>query len=814
MGKLTQPLSTIPLSFETRVNQPMQWRTNNVLRMRLHETLTAQTIGSYINENLSGNLGVGAFSTINVTRPWSLLHLDNGGNQVSGYRPWHRPGMTITNGTDLGWIGLKNEGGDVNHMTIAWADNTAVQGPDLLKAIFLANPGTTGTAGTLNGLETFRILPAVTGNQSFFGIGDFFTPTLNPTERLHVLNGRVRIQALPDDPQTVDAFQVMVVDNTNDPLERGVVKWVPAASIVSVADCEWSMTGGTNPGDNDVWTAVGGETDNCPDETEAVGIGTSSPTAKLHVNAVSGFGTAIRAEATQATTTNTGLLGSVSGGTTSNLGVDLGVSGGSTANTGLRASVSGSTSNNTGINATVRGSANGTNNGVYADVTPQNGVNMDYANGVVANVTGPSIGASGIYGNVQLTQAGNAAAQMHGVYGNVRASAGNYQYVYGTRGGVSSSGATIDRIYGAYGAAGGNSTMNASYGLWGLSQVSGVVSSNYGAQATAYWEQGATVNQSIGLRATSEPVLGVTTTVPLSYGVIAAGRAGLNRTYGVYSTGWGGGANDYGVYGSAAGGTTNNFSIYGDFAGNGATDYAGYFNGRTHINGVASCPAMAWTSDASIKTDVEDISGATELLAQVQPRSYRFLTEEYPTMNLPEGDQLGVIAQELEQVLPGLVHEIHIAASLDTAGQEISPATTIKGVNYIGLIPLLISAVQEQTARIEALENDLASCCDSQPRGASSVGGPEGLETDLRIIPNPVADQTELRYTVGTAGRVRLEITDASGRAIQLQEEGMRSTGTFSFGWDTTLLAPGTYFCTLYVNDEPLVKKAVKLSAR
>lgn len=34
--------STIPLSFETRVNQPMQWRTNNVLRMRLLETLPAQ----------------------------------------------------------------------------------------------------------------------------------------------------------------------------------------------------------------------------------------------------------------------------------------------------------------------------------------------------------------------------------------------------------------------------------------------------------------------------------------------------------------------------------------------------------------------------------------------------------------------------------------------------------------------------------------------------------------------------------------------------------------------------------------------------
>lgn len=523
---------------------------------------------------------------------------------------------------------------------------------------------------------------------------------------------------------------------------------------------------------------------------------------------------AVDATAGGTSTTNTGLLSSVSGGTSSNLGADIVVSGGSSVNTGLRSSISGSTTNNIGVSSTVRGSVNGANNGVYADVFPENGVNMDYANGVVANVTDPSIGASAIYGNVQLTQGGNAAAQMQGVYGNVRASAGNYQYVYGTRGVVSSSGATLDRQYGAYGSAGGNSTMSASYGLWGLSQISGVVNSNYGAQTTAYWEQGATIDQNIGLRATSEPVLGVTSTVPLSYGVIATARAGQNRTYGVYSTGWSGGTDNYGVYGRALSGTNSNYSIYGDFAGTGANDYAGYFNGRTHINGVASCPAMAWTSDASIKTDVEDITGATELLAQVRPRSYRFLSQQYPTMNLPEGEQLGVIAQELESVLPELVQEIRIGACLDTAGHEISPAATIKGVNYIGLIPLLISAVQEQTARITALESDLASCCDANSRSTASTDGQGVLETDLRIIPNPVADRTELRYTMGAEGRVRLEITDASGRMIQVQDEGLRTTGTFSFGWDTTVLSPGTYFCTFYVNGEPLVKKAVKLNVR
>jgi hypothetical protein len=98
--------STQPLRFTTVPNYSQEWRTDNVLRMRLLGTRTGETIGTYTNQNLSGNVGIGAFNTTYVTKPFSLLHLDNGGNQYSGYRPWFRPGMTITNGTDLAWIGL------------------------------------------------------------------------------------------------------------------------------------------------------------------------------------------------------------------------------------------------------------------------------------------------------------------------------------------------------------------------------------------------------------------------------------------------------------------------------------------------------------------------------------------------------------------------------------------------------------------------------------------------------------------------------------------------------------------------------------
>lgn len=69
--------STQPLRFTTVPILRHEWRTQNILRMRLLETNTTQTIGSYANQNISGNLGIGLFNTNNVTTPWSLLHLDS-----------------------------------------------------------------------------------------------------------------------------------------------------------------------------------------------------------------------------------------------------------------------------------------------------------------------------------------------------------------------------------------------------------------------------------------------------------------------------------------------------------------------------------------------------------------------------------------------------------------------------------------------------------------------------------------------------------------------------------------------------------------
>ncbi|MCO5274339.1 MAG: tail fiber domain-containing protein [Flavobacteriales bacterium] len=241
--------------------------------MRLMGTNTTGSINGYTALNLSGHLGLGAFTSGLVNQPFSLLHLDAGGFQDSGFRPWMQSGMTITRQSDQSYFGLKDEGGASNHTVIAWSDNTLVHpGPDRLKFIFVAdNTAANGVAGQLNGLEAARFTPDSVGNQTFFGVGDWLTAGSDPTERVDLLNGRLRIRQLPTGAEANTLDKYMVVDNS------GVVNWRHLPP--STTNCYWNSSG-TN-----LLTAYQpvGSNGTCPDRSWKIGIGMNPPQYKLDI---------------------------------------------------------------------------------------------------------------------------------------------------------------------------------------------------------------------------------------------------------------------------------------------------------------------------------------------------------------------------------------------------------------------------------------------------------------------------------------------------------------------------------------------------
>ena len=101
-------------------------------------------------------------------------------------------------------------------------------------------------------------------------------------------------------------------------------------------------------------------------------------------------------------------------------------------------------------------------------------------------------------------------------------------------------------------------------------------------------------------------------------------------------------------------------------------------------------------SDVKLKENIVDASPKLADLMQVKVRNYNLKSD-------PEHKQLGVIAQELEQVFPSMVDE---TPDRDEKGNDLG--TTTKSVKYSVFVPMLIKAMQEQQALIESLTTRVA----------------------------------------------------------------------------------------------------------
>ena len=117
---------------------------------------------------------------------------------------------------------------------------------------------------------------------------------------------------------------------------------------------------------------------------------------------------------------------------------------------------------------------------------------------------------------------------------------------------------------------------------------------------------------------------------------------------------------------------------------------------RLYVSGEAYS-TLGWSSsDGRYKQNVAEIEDPLEKVLNMRGVSYRWRTEEYPDRGFPTGRHYGVIAQELEKVLPESVKE-------DSGGD--------KAVAYTEIVSVLIEAVKELSednaelrSRVKALE--------------------------------------------------------------------------------------------------------------
>lgn len=159
------------------------------------------------------------------------------------------------------------------------------------------------------------------------------------------------------------------------------------------------------------------------------------------------------------------------------------------------------------------------------------------------------------------------------------------------------------------------------------------------------------------------------------------------------AAGAGANASNYGVYG-VANGTGRNYGVYGSASG-GAINRAGYFAGNLEYTGALI------SSDQMFKTDVGPIIDASSILKRIKPQTYKMDIVNYPQFNFDDVLQYGFIAQQVEQVLPALVHQSENPEVLDSLGNIIHPLVVYKSVNYNAFIPIAVQAINELGAKLD-----------------------------------------------------------------------------------------------------------------
>lgn len=98
------------------------------------------------------------------------------------------------------------------------------------------------------------------------------------------------------------------------------------------------------------------------------------------------------------------------------------------------------------------------------------------------------------------------------------------------------------------------------------------------------------------------------------------------------------------------------------------------------------------TSDATLKTNVQQLSGALEKVCSIRGVNFEFKDEQLSSSD--NGVQLGVIAQEVEAQYPEIV---------------VTRDDGIKSVRYDRLVAPLIEAVKELKAELDAAKVEIAA---------------------------------------------------------------------------------------------------------
>jgi hypothetical protein len=315
---------------------------------------------------------------------------------------------------------------------------------------------------------------------------------------------------------------------------------------------------------------------------------------------------------------------------------------------------------------------------------------------------------------------------------------------------------------------------------------------------------------------------------------------GTNSNFGVYSRALGAGVNNYGVFtevGVNPNGASINNTALRAISPNLSGYLAGDFTGTVNINGM-----VVLTSDFNLKENISSLNNATNLLDQLNPVSFTYKQSGiYDRMEMATGNQFGLIAQEVELILPELVKNVIFPAEYDSMGVEVAASINYKTLNYDALIPILVAGHKEQATiidsmstandslqsqitdlndRLTQLENCLSGILPFLCQMSNSAIQPtqEEVQNQLRTainvnlsdrnaivlnqnVPNPFAESTVITYSIpASVQKAQIHFYDGQGKLINSVDVIERGNGQLNvFAND---LSSGVYTYSLVADGQ------------
>ncbi len=211
---------------------------------------------------------------------------------------------------------------------------------------------------------------------------------------------------------------------------------------------------------------------------------------------------------------------------------------------------------------------------------------------------------------------------------------------------------------------------------------------------------------------------------------------------------------------------------------------------RLRVNGVTWSDGFYSPSDKKFKKNIKSIENALTTIEKLNGKTYLWDTEKFKDKNFDGGGHSGLIAQELEEVLPHLV---------------ITGQNGEKAVNYMELMPYLVEAIKEQQTQINELKAQVNDNFKSQNGDLLTLKNTKIIS----VSPNPSNDVILVSMNIEkVVQNAKLLVHDINGLVLSTLNINERDTNiTKTLQKDN--FGKGIYIVSLVINGKSIDTKKI-----